>query len=175
MPKVVSFRNKVFTNANRNLRDDKFHVFHCKKCNNHVLITDMELTDIPRRRTDNAIVFDTEASVVKLNTNAKDEPVVIKREKGVERQWHHFCPECGQLVAYQSCQLNDNPRYFYLVDNNIVWPRFRKRTPWVCKVCGYVCRDSTHLEQHKKSRGHENQEEGRQDDPDAPIAPIIVG
>eukprot|EP00921_Rhytidocystis_pertsovi_P015159 GHVQ01024218.1.p1 GENE.GHVQ01024218.1~~GHVQ01024218.1.p1 ORF type:complete len:227 (-),score=16.81 GHVQ01024218.1:868-1548(-) len=226
MPKVVSYGNRVFTNANRNLKDQRFNVFYCKQCRTHILITDADIGQLPKRKTDGAPVFDATKCVVRLNTVPIKDPVKVARPGGLETQYHHACEKCGQIVAYQSvphsppsdsdppvpsttstsdrsAELASSdsavsstatsapPRLLvYLVNSGVLWPRYKPRSPWVCKVCGYVCRDSEHLEVHKKQRGHENQEEGIFSGPnggiggaeagcgpdsDAPLPPLIVG
>jgi len=177
MPKVVSWANRICTNANRNLKDEKFHVFYCKKCSTHVLITDAELPDLPKRRTDGAPVFDIQSCVVKLNTKPKAEPVKLRRDRGIECQYQHLCPTCENIVGYQCVPHGKEAQLVYLVDDSIVWPKYRRKSPWVCRVCGYTARDLVGLQSHMKQRNHENQEEGRYgvEDVDAPMPPLIIG
>eukprot|EP00922_Rhytidocystis_sp_ex-Travisia-forbesii_P003418 GHVS01004984.1.p1 GENE.GHVS01004984.1~~GHVS01004984.1.p1 ORF type:complete len:337 (+),score=100.75 GHVS01004984.1:43-1053(+) len=311
MPKVVSYDNRVLTNASRNLRDQRFHVFCCRRCLTHITITDAVVADLPRRRTDGSAVLDSTKSVVRLNTIPHIKPVKLYRAGGVETQYHHACPTCSQVVAYQCvphtctksklqqqqaqqqqnvttkssssssssstsssvdvtaavCSLasssasnevvgvvpptlpsqpllteetttllsssltspltssssssssnidgttsllitNTSPApiiastppppslpsssssskltppppprppthstspspsppppgggrlLVYLLNDNVLWPKYRPKTPWICRICGYVCKDAQQLEIHKKQRGHEKQEDG---------------
>ncbi|KAF8821662.1 hypothetical protein IE077_001745 [Cardiosporidium cionae] len=179
MPKVVSFRNSIFTNANRNLTEEKFNVLHCKSCTTHCLITDAPLDSLPRRRTDNAAVFDMQKWMVRLNTTVNG-PIKVKRLKGIETQFHHRCCQCEELIGYQCNPPSESSKLFYVVDGSVLFPKIKRKSQWKCTVCGYICRDADHLEQHKRQRSHENQAGGsfkdnNDADGDAPIPPVIVG
>lgn len=100
------YANRVYTNANKTLVDQRFRVFHCKRCTSYVLITDADIQAAPRRRTDNAIVFCPEKNLVKLRTKPVYEPVKVRRLKGIETQYIHACADCGLHIAYQSVPHN---------------------------------------------------------------------
>eukprot|EP00920_Eleutheroschizon_duboscqi_P030729 GHVT01074243.1.p1 GENE.GHVT01074243.1~~GHVT01074243.1.p1 ORF type:complete len:200 (-),score=27.74 GHVT01074243.1:340-939(-) len=199
MPKVVAYDNRILTNANRNDAsgaNSRFGTFCCRKCLRLCLITDQPLSkDTPRRRTDDAPVFDASKYIVKLHTTAVPDPIRVRRTAGIERQYLHNCSECGQLVAYQCVAHGQELKYLYLVDSAVVWPRQRAGNPELrCSVCGYFARDAEAFEVHKKQRGHQKQEGGqfgpdaeggaqggegadgqpRRND-DAPMPPVIVG
>jgi len=142
-----------------------------------VLITDAELPELPKRRTDGAPVFDVSTCVVKLNTVPKSEEVKLRRERGIESQYQHLCTTCSTVVAYQSVPHNTTASLIYLVDDTVIWPKYRRKTPWVCRVCGFTARDAIGFQTHMKQRNHEKQEEGRFgiEDADAPMPPLIVG
>ena len=54
------------------------YVYYCKYSGEHCLITDAVLSSLPRRRTDGALVLDTEAAVVRLQAQLQP-PKYIKR------------------------------------------------------------------------------------------------
>lgn len=175
------YANRVYTNANKFLLDEKFHVFHCKRCTSHVLITDADFESAPRRRTDNAPVFCPDKNLVKLHTKPVPGPVKVKRLKGLETQYLHACTGCGQHVAYQSVPHN-NPAgvpMVYVIETAVIFPKKYVQPRLRCKVCGFVPKNEQHFEDHKRSRGHWDQEKGsfpsEKDNADAPINPIIVG
>ncbi|CAJ1364517.1 unnamed protein product [Effrenium voratum] len=102
MPKVVTLRRlPVYTNKGQK-EDDSFNAFTCKRCRTHLLTTDADLSNLPRRRTDGALVLDARISVVKLYTVKREGSQVVRREKGVERQYVHACPSCDKDVGYTS-------------------------------------------------------------------------
>eukprot|EP00918_Siedleckia_nematoides_P100999 GHVU01220720.1.p1 GENE.GHVU01220720.1~~GHVU01220720.1.p1 ORF type:complete len:179 (+),score=16.37 GHVU01220720.1:64-600(+) len=178
MPKVISFGNKILTNHRTNLRDDKFHVFHCKRCRTHVVITDADLGNIPRRRTDSAPVFDMSKWVVKLHTKVSEQGMKIRRPGGLETQYMHQCPSCDLEIGYQCTPPNEPAqfRFIYLMEKMVHFPDFKPKTPWCCTVCGYVARSKQSLQIHFKQRGHENQELGQfKDQGNQSFAPVIVG
>lgn len=110
MPKVISVGYRVFTNQYKNLKDEKFNIFSCNKCKTYFLITDADLENIPKRRTDNAPVFDPKACIMRMNTVRSDECMRIRREKGIETQFFHLCRNCKQPLAYQSIPHSSNEK-----------------------------------------------------------------
>ena len=54
------------------------YVYYCRYSGEHCLITDAALSALPRRRTDNAAVLDTESAVVRLQATQAP-PKYIKR------------------------------------------------------------------------------------------------
>eukprot|EP00933_Yihiella_yeosuensis_P038007 TRINITY_DN31996_c0_g1_i1.p1 TRINITY_DN31996_c0_g1~~TRINITY_DN31996_c0_g1_i1.p1 ORF type:complete len:176 (+),score=24.14 TRINITY_DN31996_c0_g1_i1:53-580(+) len=175
MPKVVTSRRcPVYTNRHQK-DDDPFNAFHCKRCRAHVVSTDIDLASIPRRRTDGALVLDARKQVVKLYTKKREGSTTVRREKGMERQYLHACPKCDQDVGYTSKPYEEEDlEMIYFLDTAIDVPWHRMKTPWVCKVCWYVCQSEAHLERHRKQRQHsvamENEKEARSE-----MKPIIVG
>ncbi|KAF8917870.1 hypothetical protein CPB85DRAFT_1214707, partial [Mucidula mucida] len=73
------------------------------------LVIDKSLSALPTRPADGAIVLRTKdspvggakARVFKLNATL-NEPVLIEREQGHERQFRFHCPRCTLPVGYQS-------------------------------------------------------------------------
>eukprot|EP00747_Dinoflagellata_sp_TGD_P021941 gnl/TRDRNA2_/TRDRNA2_128797_c0_seq1.p1 gnl/TRDRNA2_/TRDRNA2_128797_c0~~gnl/TRDRNA2_/TRDRNA2_128797_c0_seq1.p1 ORF type:complete len:175 (+),score=29.91 gnl/TRDRNA2_/TRDRNA2_128797_c0_seq1:48-572(+) len=174
MPKVVTFRRQpVFTNMKQKVQDDDFNVFHCKRCDTHVVITDVDLSCIPRRKTDSALVLDASKVVIRLNTTKKEGCQLIRREKGVERQYVHECSSCGQTIGYTSKPHEEDISLLYIAETAVKIPWHKKKTPWVCKVCAYVCQSELHLEQHKKQKQHFDDDAAKDDAGDC--KPIIVG
>ena len=54
------------------------YVYYCKYSGEHCLITDAVLSSLPRRRTDGALVLDTEAAILRLQAQPQP-PKYIKR------------------------------------------------------------------------------------------------
>lgn len=72
----------------------------------HQLVIDRNLSTLPRRKTDNAIIIrsqdtpTTKARIFKLNATSGP-PIFIQRDGGHERQWKFHCPRCTLPVGYQ--------------------------------------------------------------------------
>ncbi|CBZ50077.1 os07g0295200 protein, related [Neospora caninum Liverpool] len=175
------YASRVYTNANKFLLDEKFRVFHCKRCTSHVLITDADVDAAPRRRTDNAPVFCPDKNLVKLRTKPIAEPVKVKRLKGLETQYLHACAECGQHVAYQSVphDKGQSVPFVYIIETAVIFPKKAFKPRLRCRVCGFIPRNEQHFEDHKRERGHWDQDSGNfpatEEPNDAPLNPIIVG
>ncbi|EMD40797.1 hypothetical protein CERSUDRAFT_80452 [Gelatoporia subvermispora B] len=108
MPKVVS-RSAVSSSTDAQPTASSttaLRVYYCI-CGEFILVIDKSLASLPKRKTDGAAVIrsqDSEngkARVFKLNANAQD-PILVEREGGHERQYRFQCPRCSLPVAYQS-------------------------------------------------------------------------
>nr|GAT59983.1 predicted protein [Mycena chlorophos] len=77
-------------------------------CGEFNLVIDKTLAALPRRKTDNAVIIQTQdtehgnARVFKLNAVAATEPMVFERPGGYERRYNFSCPRCTLPVAYQT-------------------------------------------------------------------------
>ena len=65
--------------------DAKISVYYCRSTGEHVLITDADLSRLPKRRTDGARVLDTEKHTVRLKATPEPKAVLIRREGGASR------------------------------------------------------------------------------------------
>ncbi|KAF8812563.1 hypothetical protein BYT27DRAFT_7183008 [Phlegmacium glaucopus] len=108
MPKVVS-RSAVSSSADALPTASSaaaLRVYYCI-CGEFILVIDKSLATLPRRKTDNAIIIRSQdsdsgkARVFKLNAVAED-PILLERENGHERQYRFHCPRCSLKIAYQS-------------------------------------------------------------------------
>ncbi|CAE6946905.1 unnamed protein product [Symbiodinium sp. CCMP2592] len=163
MPKVVTSRRlPVYTNKGQK-EDDRFNAFHCKRCRTHLVTTDADLANIPRRRTDGAMVLDARLQVISLYTVKREGSRVIRREKGAERQYVHACPSCDQDVGYTSKPHEADLELVYLSDTAVTVPWHRMKSPFTCKVCGYICQSQGQLEFHRKQKQHTEDMEKEQE------------
>ncbi|KAG2013525.1 hypothetical protein CC2G_010425 [Coprinopsis cinerea AmutBmut pab1-1] len=108
MPKVVS-RSAVSSSTDAqptassatNLR-----VYYCI-CGEFILVIEKSLASLPRRKTDNAIIIQSQdndvgkAKVFKLNANPSD-PILLERNGSHERQYRFICPRCSLPIGYQT-------------------------------------------------------------------------
>lgn len=107
MPKVVS-RAAVSTSTDAKPTASSvaaLRVFYCI-CGEFILVIDRNLSTLPRRKTDGAIIIRSQdsstakARIYKLNATTTG-PVLIQRSGGLERQWKFHCPRCTLPVGYQ--------------------------------------------------------------------------
>eukprot|EP00439_Symbiodinium_sp_Y106_P085236 s2445_g27.t3 len=159
---VTSRRLPVYTNKGQK-EDDRFNAFHCKRCRTHLVTTDADLANIPRRRTDGAMVLDARLQVISLYTVKREGSRVIRREKGAERQYVHACPSCDQDVGYTSKPHEADLELVYLSDTAVTVPWHRMKSPFTCKVCGYICQSQGQLEFHRKQKQHTEDMEKEQE------------
>ena len=78
---------------------------YCMCCGESVLILgpETQLTDLPRRRTDGALVLERGVVVFKINSQDKGTRV-IKRAGGYERQYRLGCWNCGVMLGGGACE-----------------------------------------------------------------------
>ncbi|KAL4419432.1 hypothetical protein ABPG77_006359 [Micractinium sp. CCAP 211/92] len=92
--------------------DKPLYVYYCKYSGKHALTTDCNLAAAPRRRTDHAIVLDTQAHLAKLYTSDGGTKLLRRRNGTVERQ---IRLNAGKLpVAYRT---EPEGRFIYILDN----------------------------------------------------------
>lgn len=83
------------------------------------LVIDRNLSTLPRRKTDGAIIIrskdtpTTKARIYKLNATTSG-PVLIQRSGGHERQWKFHCPRCTLPVGYQCSPPPTKSTFLYI-------------------------------------------------------------
>uniref|UniRef100_A0A1D1XDX9 UPF0428 protein CXorf56 n=1 Tax=Anthurium amnicola TaxID=1678845 RepID=A0A1D1XDX9_9ARAE len=91
-------------------------VYYCKHCGSHVLITDMQLQKMPKRKTDNSYVLDKKKHLARLNV-AEAGKVLLKRGEGkLERQFRMKCLGCELFVCYRAEEDPEITPLIYVVD-----------------------------------------------------------
>ncbi|KAM6495778.1 hypothetical protein JOM56_008484 [Amanita muscaria] len=111
MPKVVS-RSAVSSSTDAQPTASSaasLRVYYCI-CGEFILVIDKNLAALPRRKTDNAIIIraqetDTaKARTFKLNVTIND-PILLQRQNGHEKQYRFLCTRCSLPVGYQCSPL----------------------------------------------------------------------
>ncbi|KAI9486393.1 MAG: hypothetical protein EXX96DRAFT_548889 [Benjaminiella poitrasii] len=116
MPKIVS--SSVVSSSDHALSNDdsakKLYVYYCL-CSEFLLVIDADLRQLPRRRTDNAIIVSNTRRTYKLTAEA-GECVLLKRRDGYEKQYRYQCPRCNLTVAYEMNENRKSLPYTYILD-----------------------------------------------------------
>lgn len=73
---------------------------YCKTCFHHTVVLKQYISKYKKRRTDHSFVIPSEE--VLDNVLEESGVKLIRREKGLERQFRLKCPECGVWVGYKS-------------------------------------------------------------------------
>lgn len=106
----------TFESEKDGLRDESLGVQHCMACGEVVLILDTDgLAELPRRRTDGAIVLERGVTIFRLNAKSLG-PKVIKRAAGYERQHRFGCWNCSVPLGYRADESEDAKLTYLLPD-----------------------------------------------------------
>ncbi|KAG0215262.1 hypothetical protein BGX28_000481 [Mortierella sp. GBA30] len=111
MPKIIS--NSIISSSDN--RDDPsgLHSYYCL-CSEFILVIDMELGQLPRRETDNAVILANASRMYKLHA-IPGEVKVIKRGEGMfEKQYRLYCPRCNLPIAYETTPHLKGGAYTYI-------------------------------------------------------------
>jgi hypothetical protein len=93
--------------------------YRCAVCGTQAIRTSgVLLSDLPTRSTDSAIVVDENMQLEELLLDCADEPVLIRRPKGIERQYHLCCRSCRKVIAYRATQTAQS--FLYVLQGSVV-------------------------------------------------------
>ncbi|KAL9539555.1 hypothetical protein MBANPS3_010192 [Mucor bainieri] len=116
MPKIVS--SSVVSSSDHATKPEdqpkSLHVYYCL-CSEFALVIDADLRQLPRRRTDNAIIVSNVRRTYKLTAEA-GECVLLKRRDGYEKQFRYHCPRCQLVIAYEMNEHRKLGPYTYVLD-----------------------------------------------------------
>ena len=77
-------------------------ILRCSRCETHVVVTDLKVAELPRRRTDAAMILIPSEGTFRFNLKLAPSVVFVKRSlKLAEQQQHLLCTTCSQVIAYQ--------------------------------------------------------------------------
>ncbi|KAI8149147.1 hypothetical protein BJV82DRAFT_208536 [Fennellomyces sp. T-0311] len=117
MPKIVS--SSIVSSSDHTAQSEdqrhSLHVYYCL-CSEFLLVIDADLRQLPRRRTDNAIIVSNTRRTYKLTAEA-DGCTILQRREGYEKQHRYYCPRCRLLVAYEMTEHRKSGPYTYIVDS----------------------------------------------------------
>lgn len=94
-------------NWNTSQEEKKIIPYYCSLCGTNVLVTDMLLETMPRRKTDDSII--ALISKIFFKSYLKKEKLIVVRRNinKYEKQYRWVCPHCGVFIAYQSNNYED--------------------------------------------------------------------
>ncbi|CRG97098.1 conserved Plasmodium protein, unknown function [Plasmodium gallinaceum] len=89
-----------------------FLVYFCFLCGYNCLISEIDIYNLPTRKTDNSIIYPYKKIVHKKNHKVQTKRILINRKNGIEAQYRILCKECDVPIGYIS-NLNDDNSYIY--------------------------------------------------------------
>lgn len=112
MPKRATH---TFESEKDGIQEEQLNVYFCLCCGESALILGpgIQLTSLPRRKTDGATVLERGTTVFKLNSRP-GETKLLRRDKGYERQYRMNCWNCGVPIAYCS-EAEEQPKLTYIM------------------------------------------------------------
>ncbi|CAG8494494.1 9891_t:CDS:2 [Ambispora gerdemannii] len=119
MPKIVS-SSTVSSSEQTNVRPEQhLHVYYCL-CSEFILVIDAKLDRLPRRKTDNAYIIANGKRIYKLNAiEPSNNPIVLKRLQGYEKQYRLHCPRCNLFIAYEVTPKRKSGAFTYIVEGSL--------------------------------------------------------
>mmetsp|Transcript_27477 Transcript_27477/g.53601 ORF Transcript_27477/g.53601 Transcript_27477/m.53601 type:complete len:274 (-) Transcript_27477:96-917(-) len=106
-------KNSFATFASGESSNESFVPYYCFACGSFVMAVDGRLHQMPRRKTDSAIVLDSKKRL--KHRLEQGEVKTLKREGGVEKQYRWRCT-CGVPISYQSSEWTTEVQYVYIID-----------------------------------------------------------
>ncbi|KAG0344660.1 hypothetical protein BG004_004276 [Podila humilis] len=115
MPKIIS--SSIISSSDN--RDDPqgLHSYYCL-CSEFILVIDIELGQLPRRLTDNAIILSNANRMYKLHATP-GEAKLVKRGDKFEKQYRMYCQRCNLLIAYETTPHLKGGAYTYIVQGSL--------------------------------------------------------
>ncbi|KJP87612.1 hypothetical protein AK88_02780 [Plasmodium fragile] len=97
-----------------------FFLYFCFLCGFNCLISETNVTNLPKRTTDGSIIFPFKKIVHKKFHKTKKEHILIRRkEDALEVQYRVVCKECSVPIGYVNSLAEDNA-YIYYYDYSFV-------------------------------------------------------
>ncbi|CAO3566348.1 unnamed protein product [Mortierella alpina] len=78
-------------------------------------MADIELGQLPRRETDNAIILANATRMYKLHAVPGEVKVVKRGEDKLEKQYRRYCPRCNLPIAYETTPHVKGGAFTYIV------------------------------------------------------------
>ncbi|ORZ24945.1 hypothetical protein BCR41DRAFT_301633 [Lobosporangium transversale] len=115
MPRIIS--NSIISSSDHREEAQGLHSYYCL-CSEFILVIDMELSQLPRRETDNAVIIENATRMYRLHTIQGENKIVKRRQvhqDKFEKQYRLYCPRCNLLIAYETTPHLKGGPYTYIV------------------------------------------------------------
>lgn len=83
-------------------------------CGEFALCIDVNLPQLPRRKTDSAYIIMKQERNFVLAPSLKSSLKVVKRTQGYEKQYRAHCGSCGLWIAY-----HQEGKFLYVVESSV--------------------------------------------------------
>ena len=103
-----------YSSETSDVKEDGLTICYCKHCGQYSLVLDSRLERLPIRKSDGSRVVNKNTVVCKLNM-VEGQTKLIKRKKGIERQYRWCCKLCGLPLCYRSAP-GQSGKYTYIVE-----------------------------------------------------------
>ncbi|CRH02888.1 conserved Plasmodium protein, unknown function [Plasmodium relictum] len=90
-----------------------FLIYFCFLCGFNCLISEIDINNLPTRKTDSSIIFPCKKIIHKKNHKIQTKRILIKRRDGVEVQYRILCKECNVPIGYINDLNYDNSYIYY--------------------------------------------------------------
>eukprot|EP00271_Cylindrocystis_brebissonii_P013275 TRINITY_DN32998_c0_g1_i1.p1 TRINITY_DN32998_c0_g1~~TRINITY_DN32998_c0_g1_i1.p1 ORF type:complete len:487 (+),score=99.33 TRINITY_DN32998_c0_g1_i1:534-1994(+) len=94
-------------------------MYRCSACSHFCFKLARPITDMPERKTDKSRVVDTGKDLVYL-VCVKGGTKLLKREKGIEKQFRYNCELCDICVAYRPVPYEQESKFIYVFPEAVV-------------------------------------------------------
>ncbi|CAI6007290.1 unnamed protein product [Closterium sp. NIES-65] len=108
-----SMRQRVEERQRKAEADLSRVLYRCAACNHFCFKFARPLSALPERRTDGSRVVEAATDLVTMMA-VKGGQKLLKREKGVERQFRYNCELCDACIAYRPVPYDQDCKYIYL-------------------------------------------------------------
>ncbi|KAF9181237.1 hypothetical protein BGZ49_004890 [Haplosporangium sp. Z 27] len=149
MPKIIS--NSIISSSDNREEVQGLHSYYCL-CSEFILV--IELGQLPRRETDNAVIIENASRMYKLHAIPGDVKIV-KRSDKFEKQHRLYCPRCSLLIAYETTPHLKGGPYTYLVQGALNEIQGVPHNDWELDLPGNPGR----MDQDEEEPGHDDNSE----------------
>ncbi|VWU50848.1 conserved protein, unknown function [Hepatocystis sp. ex Piliocolobus tephrosceles] len=107
--KILNYTSK---DSILNKFEKDFLVYFCFLCGYTCLISEVDISTLPTRKTDNSIIFPFKKITHKKIHKKQKDRIIIKRKNGIEIQYRLLCKDCNVPIGYTNNLSDDNENSF---------------------------------------------------------------
>lgn len=109
---------QVYTSKESHV-ESALHMISCSACHKLAFICSEPLSKQPKRGTDHSSVM--KSSILAKSMMVEGERKMIKRAKGVEKQYRWLCPGdgCGLALCYQSQPFESEAKHIFVLEGAV--------------------------------------------------------